>query len=244
MSQKSRDRIAVVTGVTSGIGQSLTGRLLAEGMTVAGIARDSHRLSAAAEFWGESFHPFLADLSVPGAADTCADAVTRQLSRVDILVNNAADCVFEPPSTLPTERWRSLLETNLLACVALTRGLLPAMGAAGHIVNVSSVTARFLPASGYGPYALTKAALEHFTAALRLELSTTRTKVSLLALGLVDTPIHHKVPGFESTRTRLAEHVPDWLHPDDVADTVHWLVTRPEHVVVGETLLLPLRQPR
>lgn len=244
MSQKPRDRIAVVTGITSGIGQSLTGRLLAEGMTVAGIARDQDRLSAASRRWGKSFHPFLADLSVPGAADTCADDITQRLSHVDILVNNAADCVFERPTTLPTERWRSLLETNLLACVALTRGLLPAMGAAGHIVNLSSVTARFVASSRYGPYALTKAALENFTESLRLELSTTRTKVSLVSLGLVDTPIHHKVPGFESTRARLAEHVPHWLHPDDVADTIHWLVTRPEHVVVGETLLLPLRQPR
>ncbi|MFK0202589.1 SDR family oxidoreductase [Streptomyces lavendulae] len=244
MPQSISGSSAVITGVTSGIGRTVTRTLLADGVTVAGIARDPRRLAAAAEEWGDRFHPVLADLSVPQAVKDCAAEITERLPHIDVLVNNAAECAFDRPSALPAGRWRSLLETNLLSAISLTRDLLPSMAGAGHIINISSVTTRHLSSARYGPYALTKAALENFTAALRLELAATRTKVSLVTLGLVDTPIYEKVNGFQRTRRDLAERVPRWLSPDDAADTIHWMLTRPPHVVVGDVLLLPLHQAR
>src|SRR5207244_4498627 len=113
-----------------------------------------------------------------------------------------------------------------------------------HVINLSSVTTRFLANARFAPYALTKAAVERFTEALRLELQPLGVKVSLLAPGLVDTPIYDKVSGFEKTRARLTEQVPTWLRAEDVAEAIVWVFEQPEHVLVSELVILPREQPR
>jgi NADP-dependent 3-hydroxy acid dehydrogenase YdfG len=237
-------KVAVVTGVTSGIGAALTTRLLAEGMTVAGIARDARRLAAAAARWGSAFHPIHADLASPEVRQCGIEALVARFPHVDLLVNNAAECVYETPLGLGIERWRELLEVNLLAAIALVQALVPALQGHGHVVNVSSVTARFVANARFAPYALTKAAVERFTEALRLELQPLGIKVSLLAPGLVDTPIYDKVAGFEKARARLAEQVPTWLRAEDVAEAIVWMFAQPAHVLVSELVLMPRDQPR
>jgi 3-hydroxy acid dehydrogenase/malonic semialdehyde reductase len=237
-------KIAVVTGVTSGIGEALTTRLIAEGMTVAGVARDPGRLAAVAERWGDAFWPILADLASPEMREQSIGELVARFPRVDLLVNNAAECVYETPLALEIERWRTLLEVNLLAAIALVQALAPALRGGGHVINLSSVTTRFLANARFAPYALTKAAVERFTEALRLELQPLGVKVSLLAPGLVDTPIYDKVSGFEKTRARLAEQVPTWLRAEDVVEAIIWMFGQPEHVLVSELVILPREQPR
>ncbi len=239
-----RPRTAVVTGVTSGIGAAITARMLADGATVVGVGRDKQLLSAAADRWGARFHPVVADLGDPDSAQACLEEINAALPHLDALVNNAAQILYEPPGTLPIEQWRRLLETNLLTAINLIRGLLPALGPTGHIVNISSATARFLPDASFAPYALTKVALEEFTEALRLELRGRGPRVSVVRLGLVDTPAYAKVAGFEHVRGRLAQQIPRWLDPADVVEAVGWMLARPEHVTVADLTLLPVGQAR
>lgn len=237
-------KIAVVTGVTSGIGAALTARLLDAGMVVAGVARDAERLAAAVERWGERFHPIHADLEAPEARSHAVGDLAERFPRVDLLVNNAAECVYETPLALDIARWRALLEVNLLAGIELTQALAPALRDTGHVINLSSVTTRFLANARFAPYALTKVAIERFTEALRLELQPLGVKVSLLVPGLVDTPIYDKVSGFEKTRARLVDQVPTWLRPEDVVEAIMWVFGQPAHVTVSELVIMPREQPR
>ena len=110
--------------------------------------------------------------------------------------------------------------------------------------RTESVTARFLPGPKFAPYAASKAAVEHFTHALRLELAPRGIRVSLIVPGLVDTPIYDGLPDFARTRQKLVEQVPTWLRPDDVADAILWVVSRPTRVAVSELTLLPIQQTR
>ena len=234
-------KTAVVTGVTSGIGQALTTRLLHEGANVAGIARNAEELYRQAATHGPLFTPVLADLADPQARAHAIDGLTTWVTTVDILVNNAAQCTYTNPLDLDLDGWRALLEVNLIACLDLTRRLAPLMDR-GHIINISSVTARGQADAHYGPYATTKAALEAASTAIRAELAARGIKVCVLVPGLVDTPIYDKIQGFAGMRQRLQRRIPKWLEAADVADAVCWIVTQPDHVTVSELVLLPVGQ--
>jgi NAD(P)-dependent dehydrogenase (short-subunit alcohol dehydrogenase family) len=238
---QARERVAVVTGVTSGIGEALA-RKLAAGWKVIGVGRGAERVAAAARAGG--FHGVVADLAErEQRTRAVAEILALAGGRVDALVNNAAECVYESPTALDDDAWLHLMQVNLLAAVQLTAGLKPRLEG-GRIVNVSSIVTRFLAAPRFGPYAVSKAALEEWTRALRLELAAQRTGVTLVAPGLVDTPIYDKVSGFDGARQKLREQVPMWLGAGDVADAVVWALEQPPHVVVSELALVPRGQAR
>jgi NAD(P)-dependent dehydrogenase (short-subunit alcohol dehydrogenase family) len=126
---------------------------------------------------------------------------------LDALVNNAGIAVTGPVEVLPVDAWRRQLEVNLVAQVAMTRALLPAVLAArGRIVNVSSIGGRAaLPL--FGPYAASKFALEAMTDALRRELRATGVKVVAVEPGAIATPIWDK--GVAEAEAQMGELTPE-----------------------------------
>jgi NAD(P)-dependent dehydrogenase (short-subunit alcohol dehydrogenase family) len=234
------ERVVLVTGVTSGIGRAITERLLAEGASVLGVGRDAERLGRAAAEWGARFQPLLVDLSRQEERSACLESIASR--PVDALINNAAFCVYEQPSAFSQERWRELIEVNLLAAVELAGALGARMPPGGQIINLSSVTARQIAHPRFGPYAVTKAAIEHFSRALAMELAPRGVSVSLLVPGLVDTPIYGKVDGFDRAEERLRKALPQWLTAEDVAEAAAWMLSRPARVVAAELVLLPRGQ--
>jgi len=237
-------KIAVVTGVTSGIGEALAARLVAGGAKVVGLGRNQERLAAVAHRHGPTFTPICADLASRPARRRALGRLREELPRVDIIVNNAAECVYETALYLDTDRFADLLEVNVLAGLELVQTLAGALPPDGHVINVSSVTARHVAHPKFTPYALTKTAIERFTEGLRLELAPRGIKVSLIVPGLVDTPIYDKVAGFDTARAMLHKQVPVWLSANDVADAMMWMLTRPLSVVASELVLLPRFQAR
>lgn len=236
-------KLALITGVTSGIGKATARALLAHEALVAGVGRDAARLAATARELGAGFRPLLADLAAPAERQRLL-AELAPLGAPDVFVNNAAECVYESPLSVPAARFSRLLEINVSAALELAQGVARAMSAGGHIVQISSVVARHLPAAKFAPYAATKAALDCLSEALRLELHPRGVRVSTLAPGLVDTPIYDKVGGFERAKLKLREQIPTWLSAEDVAECVLWVLSRPRHVVVADLTVLPAAQAR
>jgi NAD(P)-dependent dehydrogenase (short-subunit alcohol dehydrogenase family) len=237
-------KIVVVTGVTSGIGKALAGRLIAEGALVVGLARSERALSVAREEWGKGFTPVRVELASRPQRRQTLSMLRERLPRVDVIVNNAAECVYAMPLALDADRFATLLAVNTMAAIELIQALAGALPSHGQIINVSSVTARHISHARFAPYAVTKVALERFTEGLRLELAPKGIRVSLIAPGLVDTPLYDKVPGFETAREALHKQVPQWLSATDVVDSVVWMLTRPPSVTVSELVLLPRYQAR
>lgn len=233
---------AVVTGVTSGIGLALAQALLTAGYTVVGIGRDPDRLHDLK--LGPRFQPVVMDLADPDARQHGIAAIQVDHKAIDLIVNNAGECVFDAPLTLRADHWRRIFEINLIAAIDLLQNLLPHLGSGGHIVNLSSVTANFLPAAAFAPYALTKSAIADLTVALRLELNSRGIKVTSVTPGLVDTPIYSKVDGFAAMEAILHQQIPQWLEPGDVADAIMWILAQPAHVGIGDLTVLPLRRAR
>lgn len=235
-------QLAFVTGVTSGIGAATTRALLELGMRVVGVGRDAPRLADAAHAFGGRFRPLLLDLADAEARRRALVELGRE--PIQLLVNNAAECVYESPLELPAERLSRLFEINVVGLIELTRGVAQRMTSGAQIINLSSVVARHLPAAKFAPYAASKAALDCLSEALRLELHPRGIRVSSIAPGLVDTPIYDKVHGFERAKSKIKEQVPVWLSAEDVASVVAWVATRPAHVVVSELSVLPSAQAR
>jgi NADP-dependent 3-hydroxy acid dehydrogenase YdfG len=239
-----RDKTAVVTGVTSGIGKATTAQLLAAGARVIGVGRDPQKLAGLSAEFGERFSSMVIDLGVAADRARANGVLAERASEIDILISNAAECVYESSLTLAPSALTRLFETNVFACIELCQAVVPRMREGGHLVQLSSVVTQFMPNARFGPYAASKAAIEQFVSALRLELHPKKIHVSLVRPGLVDTPIYDKVPSFGSTRVKLAEHVSTWLTAEDVAEAICWLLARPPSVVISELSILPAEQPR
>jgi serine 3-dehydrogenase len=235
-------QLAFVTGVTSGIGAATTRALLQAGMRVVGVGRDAARLSDAAHEFGARFQPLLLDLADAEARRRALSDLGREPIR--LLVNNAAECVYESALELAPERLARLFDINVIGLIEVTRAVTARMNSGAQIVNLSSVVAEHLPAPKFTPYAATKAALDCFSEGLRLELHPRGIRVSSIAPGLVDTPIYDKVQGFERARAKIREQTPTWLSAEDVAEAVLWVAMRPAHVVVSELCVLPSTQAR
>jgi short-subunit dehydrogenase len=179
-----RGATCLVTGASSGIGRATALRLSREGARVVALGRDR----AALEGLG-AWRLVVADLAQPGAARRAA----QETGEVDVVVNNAGIGWAGPFMDMPADEIERLVAVNLLAPVALTRALVPAMVARGdgHVVNVCSIVAH-TGGRGEAVYAATKGALAAFTESLRLELAGSGVGVSLVTPGVIDTPFFER----------------------------------------------------
>jgi ribitol 2-dehydrogenase len=239
-----KGKLAVVSGATSGIGQACVQALLSCDVAVIALGRDPAKLEQARSRYGPNLTTLCAELADPEARARTVEELGRLGRAPDIFVSNAAECVFESMLSFPAARLARLFEVNVTAAMELTQALVSRMQPGGHVVQISSVVARQLPAAKYGPYAATKAALDCLTEALRLELHPRGIRVSSVAPGLVDTPIYDKLPDFARTKAKIREQVPTWLSAEDVAEAILWILSRPAHVVCSELTLLPSAQAR
>jgi NAD(P)-dependent dehydrogenase (short-subunit alcohol dehydrogenase family) len=235
------DRVALVTGSTSGIGAAIARRLAREGYAVALHGRrsaDAGR-TMAAELPGASYHP--ADLADEAATRDLVAGVVKQHGRLDVLVNNAGESIRIPHADLKAATpavWRRMLDINLIAPFVLTAEAEAALrqsaegGRPACIVNIGTHAA-VRPKGASIPYAVAKAGLHHATRLLALALGPA-IRVNCVAPGLVETPMGAGWP--EATalwNTKSAMRRP--ARPEDIADLVAALVAN--DYVTGEIVI-------
>ena len=182
------NKVALVTGANSGIGEATAVALLAAGAKVYGTARREGAL-AEARAKHPRIHWVLADVRDSAATHKAIEAVVREAGRLDILVNNAG--AFRPgPLEASTPADIALqFETNVYGLAYATQAALPALRASkGSIVNISSA-AGHKPGPGFSLYAASKAAVESLTISWALELAPTGVRVNAVAPGPVETPV-------------------------------------------------------
>jgi ketoreductase RED2 len=189
----SAERVALVTGSTSGIGEAVVRRLAAEGIRVVVNSVSSVDAGAAlvSDIGPEVAHYVQADIADPDDASRLVEETVERFGRLDILVNNAGTAVriahsdFEAASP---EVFRRLFDVNVIGTWQVTVAAMPHLKAtgAGAVVNVSSL-AGVRPTGSSVPYAVSKAALNHLTALLA-NVTGPEVRVNAVAPGLVDTP--------------------------------------------------------
>lgn len=178
-------KVAIVTGASKGMGRHFVTALLAEGVRVAAIARDSPELASLRDEHGEMVLPIPCDLASKESVDHAVARTSAEFSRLDIVVNNAAyyqPSLFEKCSD---DLIHDHVNVNLLGVVWMTRAVIPHLRASqGQIVNISSETV-VTPFPMLALYAATKAAVETLSEALRQELRRDGIRIAVLRSGNV-----------------------------------------------------------
>ena len=230
--------VAVVTGASSGIGAATAIRLSSEGFDVMVGARRVDRLEKlAADVGGRAL---ALDVTDAGSVDAFAAAIDD----VNLLVNNAGLAAgMESIAELEDDRAELMWQTNVMGLLRVTRALLPKLQASGrgHVVNVGSI-AGFETYPGGAGYTASKHAVRAITKTLRLEMLGKPVRVTEIAPGHVSTEFARvRFGGDEERAARVYEGF-EPLTPDDVADCIAWVATRPPNVNVDEVVIRPLAQ--
>jgi NADP-dependent 3-hydroxy acid dehydrogenase YdfG len=228
----------VVTGASSGIGAATAKTLAAQGFHVVVVARRADRISALAhEIGGTAVVTDITD-------ETAVEALARDLSRVNVLVNNAGGAKgLASVADANLEHWRWMWETNVLGTLRVTRALLPKLidSGDGLIVTVTSIAANEIYDGGAG-YTAAKHAQGALHRTLRGELLGKPVRLTEIAPGAVETEF--SLVRFDGDRQR-ADSVYSGMTPlvaADIAEVIGFVASRPSHVNLDQIIIRPRDQ--
>jgi NAD(P)-dependent dehydrogenase (short-subunit alcohol dehydrogenase family) len=200
-SEMPDQKVILITGASSGVGQS-TARLLSQrGYKVFGTSRHPARAELIP---GVEMLPL--DVRADDSVRACVEAITRRGDRLDVLINNAGYELAGALEETSLEEVRAQFETNFFGVVRMVNAVLPSMRGkkSGHIINVSSLSG-LSPIPFLGIYSASKFALEGYTEALRHEVAPFHIRVSLTEAGFLRTPM---MDNRQEAATRIAEYDP------------------------------------
>jgi NAD(P)-dependent dehydrogenase (short-subunit alcohol dehydrogenase family) len=235
------DRVALVTGASSGIGRAIAIALAAHGAGVCLVGRDDARLADAAagcEAAGTPAIPCRVDLTSGTGVGRLADMCAR-LGRLDILVHSAAEISFGRLADAPPADFDRQYAANLRVPFLLTQALLPLLRTArGQIVFVNS-SAGLRASAGVSQYSATKHGLRAIADALRDEVNEDGIRVLTAYVGRTATPMQAKVHETEGRTFRPAE----LIQPEDVAAVIVNTLSLPRTVEVTDITMRPAKKP-
>lgn len=237
------ERLAVVTGASSGIGAATARALAGAGFEVLACARRTDRL---AELAGT--HPNVSAWPLDVTDQSSVDALVAHLAGrpVHALVANAGGA-FDAASIADAdlESWERTYQVNVIGSVRTIKALLPNVQAAGDgVIVVMSSTAGHIVYEGGGSYVAAKHAEATLVGTLRLELSGTPVRVCEIAPGMVKTDefAANRFGGDHDRASAVYQGVERPLVAEDIADAVAWVVTRPTHVNIDQLVIRPVAQ--
>jgi NADP-dependent 3-hydroxy acid dehydrogenase YdfG len=244
--------VALVTGASSGIGEATAAALAAQGAAIALAARRLDRLEALADKirgQGGTVVVVQSDITEEKQAAEAVERTVGALGRLDILINNAGLMLLGPVVEARLSEWQQMVELNLLGLLYCAHAALPhLLRAAGDgprrvadMVNISSTAGRF-PHRDRAVYNATKHGVTGFSEALRQEVTRRHVRVALVEPGAVGTELagHNRAEVLDAIRTHVTGM--EIMRPEDVADAVTYIVTRPRHVAINELLVRPTEQ--
>jgi len=233
-------KVMIVTGASSGIGRAVARRFAQEGVRQVLVARSVDKLDAlAAEIGGESL-TVAADLTDPTASAKVMEAATKRFGAVDILFANAGSYIAGDVVDGDPDEWDKLLTLNINAVFRTVHAVLPGMIArrSGDIVVTSSVSGH--QAIQWEPvYSASKHAVQSFVHGVRRQIAPHNVRIGSLAPGMVLNELWGITDPAEIER-RANEH--GGLRSEDVADALHFMLTRPPNVTIRDLVMLPQNQ--
>ena len=233
-----------MTGASSGFGAAVARRFAAEGARVIVTARRADRVRELAHELGPQVLPLTLDVRDRAAVAAAFDALPPEFAAVDLLVNNAGLALgLNPAQDADLDDWDQMIDTNCKGLVYCTRAILPGMVARGrgHVINLGSVAGSY-PYPGGNVYGGTKAFVHQFSLDLRSDLHGTGVRVTCVEPGMAETEF--SVVRYDGDQAK-ADAVYAGMQPltaDDIAESIYWAATLPQHVNVNTIELMATAQ--
>lgn len=235
------DKVVVITGGSSGIGRSTARALAAEGACIALVSRSADQLESVREEIGDRAFSIPVDVAETDAGEKIVAATFERFGRIDAVFANAGIFVNGPVVSTDVEAIRRSLDVNVFGTLGLVRAALPHLmeRGSGDIIITSSIAGhQALPSEPV--YSASKHAVQAFTHALRRQIAGSGVRVSEIAPGIVLTDLW----GYSEGDPRAADRIDagTGIRPEDVADAVRYMLTRPQNVTVRDLVILPSAQ--
>ena len=245
--------VALITGASSGIGDATARQLAEHGANVVVVARRKDRLDTLVseiEASGGTALAVQADITDRDQADRAVQSAVARFGRLDILINNAGLMLLGSVVGADVEEWERMIAVNQRGLLYVTHAALPHLLAAAQdelrgvadIVNISSIAGRQAWVN-FGVYNMTKFGVNGFTEALRQEVTKKHVRVGVLEPGAVATElVSHNNQQIQADLAADADGIPEPLEPEDIADGITYMVTRPRRSSVAELWAMPTSQ--
>lgn len=246
--QNLKDKVVFITGASAGIGKATAEAFAREGARLVLAARRFDRLIELEKSLKESYRAeiFSLELDVSNSEEVekKLHALPTPFAIPDILINNAGlvrglNKIWESSP----EEWNEVIDTNVKGILNVCRALVPQMVErdSGHIINIGSI-AGHQSYPGGGVYCATKHAVTALTDVLRQELVATPLRVSLVSPGMVHTEFSLVRYKGDKERAEKVYKGIDPLLPEDIAETILFIASRPPHVNIADVILYPTHQ--
>ncbi len=243
---KNSERIALVTGATSGIGEA-TARLLAQNqfqLILCGRRKDrleklSGELAAHTRVTSLCF-----DVRNRSEVNKALASLPAEWKEIDVLINNAGNAHgLDPVQTGSEDDWDAMIDINVKGLLYVSKQVMEGMIARknGHIINLGSIAGKEVYTNG-NVYCASKFAVDALTKGMRMDLNPFGIKVTAIHPGMVDTEFSLvRFKGDEDRAKKVYQGLTP-LYANDIADTILYVLTRPAHVVIADMVVLPVAQ--
>lgn len=234
----------LITGATSGIGKAAAELLAKEGHRLILTGRRVERLKEVAESLSVETLPIPMDVRHRESTLEALRNLPKPWQEIDVLVNNAGGALgLATADTAEWSDWQTMIETNVMGLLTLTRELLPGMKSRsrGHILNISSIAGTY-HYPGANVYGACKAFVTYLSLAMRADLLGSPVRVTNIEPGMVETEFSEV--RFHGDKERAAT-VYQGLQPltaHDIAETIRWAIAQPAHVNINRIEVMPTMQ--
>lgn len=251
--ERWKDRVALVTGASCGIGAAICRELVKYGLKVVGCARDVQRVQDMEKEehmknYPGSIFAIKCDLTKEEEISAMFQTIREKFKRIDICINNAGLSFDCPLMSGSTAEWRTMIDVNVLALCICNRESLKIMKENmiddGQIINISSMSGHRIPAMDISMYAGTKFMVKALTEGLRRELKVAKShiRVSSISPGLVETEFEYRCYKDDPDKARNIYESIKCMQAEDIAKTVTFILSTHPRVDVNDVLMRPVEQ--
>lgn len=246
-----KGKVAVVTGVSAGIGLAIVEALVGHGMKVVGCARNKERVDALAtkvnkKGPGEMF-PFRCDVTDEAEVQSMFKFIKDTFGALHVCVNNAGLAYDAPITSGKTKEWQQMVNVNIIGLCICTREAVQLMQASGvndgHIINMNSVSGH--RQADKPLYTCTKHAVTQLCEGTRRELRGMDSDIRTTSIspGFVETEFAYRLYSDDPEKAKRLYSTYPCLQADDIAQAVVYALSAPKHVDINEIIIRPTRQP-